>query len=122
MTRYVDIYIAIKIFEEELGEDFIPLLVEPGISTRTTEFVPFAKEKIKILREANQAVSARLIRDEFKEHLGFVDVYRAIFVTAEAAAEIANKGMKAQIMMIPHQPVPLLPFSNPNRTKFNTTD
>ena len=90
---------AIKIFEEELGEDFIPLLVEPGISTRTTEFVPFAKEKIKILREANQAVSARLIRDEFKEHLGFVDVYRAIFVTAEAAAEIANKGMKAPALL-----------------------
>lgn len=89
---------AISAVESELGPEFIPLLVEPGISTRVNEFISFSKPIVEKMREEGETVSSEKIwevREGFKSKLGTTVVYRALRLTPEGLSEIHEKGMRS---------------------------
>lgn len=87
-------YKAINLVWDELGPEFaasfIPLLVEPGILTRTKFFVEYAKQIIHRtgIRDPLE------IRNLYAQHLGEITIFRVLMLTKqEEAVRKAENGL-----------------------------
>ncbi|OGC35793.1 hypothetical protein A3J90_01540 [candidate division WOR-1 bacterium RIFOXYC2_FULL_37_10] len=70
----------------ELGESYLPLLLQPGILSRTEELIDFAKK--------NNIPEPLTLRQLFAKHLGcYTDVYRGLALTKQEKEAILVNGM-----------------------------
>jgi hypothetical protein len=74
-----------------LNPQFMPLLLDPGISNRLQHFCDFAKSYLK--HNANS--SAWELRRAFSDHLGTSTVYRGMMITDEELDNITKGNMLA---------------------------
>ncbi len=70
----------------ELGESYLPLLLQPGILSRTEELIDFARK--------NNMPEPLTLRELFAKHLGcYRDVYRGLALTKQEKEAILVNGM-----------------------------
>jgi len=83
----------------ELGEEFLSLLVEPGIATRAEKFVTFAKNTIrrdatKIGKKLFSFDDVQEIRDLFEKRLGKSTVYRSLRLDPDVVKNMQETGIR----------------------------
>jgi len=87
---------AIDEVTKQLGPEFVRLLGEPGVSTRTAQFVEFAMpviDKMKAGRGGLTPDQVWNVRMKFREHLGNRQAYRAMWLTSDELDHIRKNEM-----------------------------
>lgn len=83
---------------EQLGPEFVRLLGEPGVSTRTSQFIEFAKPIVGKMRASGQAITSEQVWDvrmKFKKYLGDRQVFRTVWLNNRDLEAVRQKGMES---------------------------
>lgn len=76
---------------EELGDEYVRLLIEPSIGTRTDELIAFAQSET----QKGEALSPIDLRRKFKESFGKKKVYRVASLTEQELEDVKQNGFLA---------------------------
>lgn len=75
-----------------LGEMYLPILLDPGVSTRFNQFIRFATEEMK--DNAHERPGVLELRQKFSAYLGSTTVYRALALNnTQEANQILQTGI-----------------------------
>lgn len=78
----------------ELGLDFTPLLIDPGIANRLAEFIKFVQPNLDL-----RFKSLMEIRQAFSKYLGETTVFRGMALIPEELDSIKKRGILGSIML-----------------------
>jgi len=90
---------AVDKVETLLGKKYVPLLADPGIASRHSDFIAFARSYLA----KNGNVDPAALRAAYSEKLGNVTLYRGILLTDKEAAAARKTGLVAPGLRDPQQ-------------------